>query len=251
MEWSSWHHRKGLGLLDAATHRPLQPTPSSARRRTLAIAGLFALGSVCFGLGSLPPLAAALRDNAAGVFFAGSLLFTGAAFLQFHEAANAGDDIRGQVRTHRLVRRRTESVGWWSATIQLVGTLAFNISTFAAIFDLSTRGEETLVWAPDVIGSICFLVASAAALYEICSRVFCWDPESSNWWVAAVNMAGSIAFGVSAVAARILSTTGEPANIDLVNWATFIGAMLFLVGAVLLPIAVSGSGSARRALPIN
>ena len=245
MEWSSWHHRKALGLLEAATHRPLRRASRSSRVRTLWIAGLFALGSVGFALGSLPPLAAALRDNAAGLFFGASLLFTTAAYMQFHEAANAGDDVNGQQRTHRLARLRTESLGWWATSTQLVGTLAFNISTLAAMVDLSPWREETLVWAPDAVGSICFLVASTAALSEICSRVLCWDPRSSSWWVAAINLAGSLAFGVSAVAARVLPTTGEPANIDRVNSATFIGAALFLAAALLLPAAV-GLSPRRR-----
>ena len=59
-----------------------------------------------------------------------------------------------------------------------------------------------------------------------------------------VNMAGSIAFGVAAVAARYLHTTGELANIELVNLGTFIGAICFLVGAVLLPVE-----SARETAP--
>lgn len=238
VEWSSWHHRKGLGLLDAATRKPLNPSPTSARHRNFWIAGLFMVGSACFAVGSLPPLAAALRNNAAGVFFTGSLLFTAAAYLQFFEAANASPDVDGKRRTHRLLRLRAESVGWWAVTTQLAGTIAFNISTLAAMFDLSVWREQRLIWAPDMIGSICFLVASALVLSEVCTRPVCWAPASIPWWIAAANLAGSIAFGVSALAARILPTTGEPANIDLVNTGTFIGAVLFLVGAALLPTAL-------------
>lgn len=243
VEWSSWHHRKGVGLLDAATRRPLEPAPAGARRRNLSIAALFAVGSICFALGSVPPLAQALRNDAAWLFFAGSILFTSASYLQFNEASNAGPDIEGLRRTHRVVRLRAENIGWWAASIQLVGTVAFNVSTFAATRDLSETREVTLIWAPDVVGSICFLAASALALAEICPRIWCWQPSSLLWWLAAVNMAGSVAFGVSAVAARIVPTTGDVANVSLVNSTTFVGAVLFLIGSILLPLAVSAGGS--------
>ena len=49
-------------------------------------------------------------------------------------------------------------------------------------------------------------------------------------------MAGSVAFGAAAIAARYLHTTGEIANITLVNVGTFVGALCFLAGAVLLPV---------------
>ncbi|MBI2706605.1 MAG: hypothetical protein HYX32_15130 [Actinobacteria bacterium] len=49
---------------------------------------------------------------------------------------------------------------------------------------------------------------------------------------------------MSAIAARYLRTTGEPANIALVNLGTFLGAVCFFVGAALLPVE-----SAQRAAP--
>ena len=50
---------------------------------------------------------------------------------------------------------------------------------------------------------------------------------------------GSIAFGASAIAARYLHSTGEIANITLVNLGTFLGAICFFVGAALLPVESS------------
>jgi hypothetical protein len=49
-----------------------------------------------------------------------------------------------------------------------------------------------------------------------------------------VDLVGSIAFGVSAVASKIVSTTGEPRNILLVNLGTAVGGLCFLVGALFL-----------------
>jgi hypothetical protein len=47
-------------------------------------------------------------------------------------------------------------------------------------------------------------------------------------------MIGTIAFGVSAVAAYVVPESGEPRNAQLVNVGTFVGALGFLIGAFLL-----------------
>lgn len=59
--------------------------------------------------------------------------------------------------------------------------------------------------------------------------------HSLGWKSALVNLAGSAAFGVSAIAARYLSTTGMSADIALINVSTFFGAACFFVGAAMLP----------------
>jgi hypothetical protein len=235
--WSSWHHRRGLGLLESATGRRLHTAPSDATRRSYRIGASFAVGSALFAVGSFAPTATVLAHWGLWVFFLGSIFFTTAAYLQFHEAANAGDDIEGASRTHRPVRWRAESIGWWATAVQLLGTVAFNISTVAAIFATTWSGEVVLVWSPDAVGSICFLVASGLALAETCGRWCCRRLRSVAWWVASVNLAGSVAFGVSAVAARILPDA-LAANPALANGTTFLGAACFLLGAVLLPVAV-------------
>ncbi len=52
--------------------------------------------------------------------------------------------------------------------------------------------------------------------------------------IAGLNMLGSIAFGISAVAAFIVPSTGELLSLPLVNLFTFLGAACFFVGAALL-----------------
>jgi hypothetical protein len=242
--WSSWHHRRGLGLLDGSTGRRVQAAPSEALRRSRWIAALFIGGSAGFALGSVSAVAAALPGNAAWVFFVASLFFTSAAYLQFHEAANAGEDLDGQGRTRVVARRRTELIGWWAAAVQLAGTVAFNVSTMAAVFASARRVAVALVWAPDVVGSVAFLVASGLALAEVGTRPWRASVRSPGWWVAGINLAGSVAFGVSAVAARV-TPVGDVANLALVNATTFVGAVCFLAGAALLPVAVAGFGERR------
>ena len=108
---------------------------------------------------------------------------------------------------------------------QLIGTVWFDISTFSALRELSTRQEEALVWAPDAFGSICFLVASGLALIEICNKLWCWKPKLITWKIAAINMVGSVAFGISAIGAFVLPETGNLNNTTVANSFTFIPAI--------------------------
>ena len=124
--------------------------------------------------------------------------------------------------------------------MQLVGTVAFNVSTFAATRgSLSLGQERELVWAPDVLGSACFLVAGWLAYVEVSPRVLHPPRRDLGLHIATVNLVGSIAFGVSAIAARYPTSTGEPANTDLANTSTLMGAICFFVGAALLPVESS------------
>jgi len=235
VEISAWHQRKGHWLMDRSVEGARGGIQWWApHQRGWWIAVLFVIGSTCFAVGSFPPTASLLGSAAGGVFFVGSIFFTSAAYLQYYEATNAGDALEGHGRTTRLIGIRPQSIGWWAASVQLIGTLWFNISTFNALRDLAARQEEALVWAPDAFGSICFLIASGLALVEVCGKLWCWKPHEIVWKIAALNMVGSIAFGISAVGARIVPSTGELTNATVANSFTFIGAVMFLIGALLL-----------------
>jgi hypothetical protein len=171
VEFAAWHHRKGHGLIDRSARGARRIEWWAPRRRGWWIAALFMIGSACFALGSFPATATWLGASAAYVFFVGSLFFTSAAYLQYYEATNEGEALDGTGRTHRLVGIRATSLGWWATAIQLVGTLAFNVSTFSPLLDLSVLQEEVLVWAPDMIGSACFLVASTLVIMETHDRI--------------------------------------------------------------------------------
>ena len=49
-----------------------------------------------------------------------------------------------------------------------------------------------------------------------------------------INLAGSIAFGVSAVAGYIVPATGDYLDLAAANVSTVVGALCFLAGALLL-----------------
>jgi hypothetical protein len=234
--FTAWRHRKGHGLLERDAPERIRGIPWWApQHRGWWIAVLFMIGSLCFALGSVPSFAEAVGGFDVWVFFIGSLFFTSAAYLQFFEASNEGDDIRGAARTRRPLGLRLASLGWWAAMTQLLGTLWFNLTTFAGTREtLDLAQQERLVWAPDAIGSILFLVASTFAVLEVRDGLQRgWRPslESAIAWV---NMAGSIAFGISAIAAFIDPVDGELLNVAAANAFTFLGAVFFFVGAAML-----------------
>jgi hypothetical protein len=198
-------------------------------RLTVTMAWLFAIGSTCFALGSLPlyfeNVGAAIT---ATTFFVGSLFFTSAGYLQYYLSINIG----GQRRFLSLRNLTPDAV---ASGIQSIGTLFFNVSTGAALLsNLSVQQEDRLIWAPDLFGSIAFLISSAIAFglaRRLSTKV---EGRRAIWWEGAVNLAGSVAFGLSAIAALVLPTTGEPLNLAIVNAGTFVGAVCFLVGAIIV-----------------
>ena len=201
-------------------------------RKDWWIGVLFAAGSVCFAVASFASQWASAPRPAIGVtFFVGSIAFTAASYLAL-TATPPGPWRRGD----RL-----------AALIQLAGTLFFNVSTFAGMQNgFDTHETNLRVWAPDAFGSICFLAASELALAGVCGRWICWRTRSRDWRIAALNMVGSVAFGVAAVTSLIEPSTSEPVSAAISNAGTTSGALCFLAGALML---LPGAAGAKPATP--
>ena len=232
--WSSRLHRKQAGAFDIGRGS----TWWAPRALGWWIGVLFAIGAACFTIGPFPGYADAVGARADAItFFVGSIFFTSAAFLQYVQAVNAPRDLVMPLRRQRLTFWAWEPgrIDWESTAVQFVGTVFFNGTTFAAIdATLSTQQATRVVWVPDAAGSVCFLVASWLAWTEVAHGSWAWAPRSLSWWISGLNMLGSIAFGVSAVAAFYVPTTGDMLNTRLVNLGTAIGGVCFFAGAVLL-----------------
>ncbi len=227
--WDS-RRRKHLGRGSAAGSTWWAP-----RARGWWIAVLVAIGSLLFALGAVPGYV-----NAAGTrwdtvtFFAGSLFFTCAAFLTYREAVDAAPQPPHRTR-RRFFVYQPGRIDWWATAVQLAGTLYFNVSTGVAMqANLAAQAAHRHVWRPDAVGSACFLVASALAWFEVCHGWAAWRPRSWAWWITLVNLLGSVAFGVSAVAGYISPATGQLRNAERANLGTLAGAVCFLIGALLL-----------------
>jgi YrhK-like protein len=184
------------------------------------IAAGFAVGSLCFFIGPFPGVVQLIGSGPdAALFFIGSIFFTFAAGLEIRQA------------TLRRGARFGTDATWWSAAIQFIGTLLFNLSTFDAMqTGLSSSQEDRVIWAPDAFGSAAFLISGVLA-YRVASRGGAHDRE---WRMAAVNLLGCILFGISAVASYVVPDTGSIIDLAAANWGTSLGAACFLIGAVLL-----------------
>ena len=184
------------------------------------IAAGFALGSLCFIVGPFPGVVQLVGPGAdAVIFFAGSILFTFAASVELRQA------------TLRRGARFGADATWWSAAVQWIGTLLFNLDTYDAMrTGLSSHQEDRLIWTPDLIGSVCFLVSGALA-YRVATR---GAHRGRGWHMAVINLAGCVLFMVSAVASYVVPDTGSILALAAANWTTSLGAACFLICAVLL-----------------
>jgi hypothetical protein len=212
-----------------------------ARRLTWWIGILFAVGASCFFVGALPGFVELVGSAVDGItFFVGSIFFTTAAALQLMESSNPERAPGARLRPIAFLPR---SADWWSSAIQFAGTLLFNVSTFRAMYTgLEDVAYDKLVWSPDALGSICFLVSGALACAIVRGR-----RRDRPWWVAWINFAGCVAFGISAVAGYVVPETGSAIDLAAANAFTSLGGLCFLIGALLLlpePPAVQGAGAA-------
>lgn len=185
---------------------------------------LFMIGSTLFGVGTAPGFAAFANATVTNVLcFVGSWFFTLGATVQF---------LLCKPPTHHLWTQRTKRAEWLSALVQLVGTVLFNISTGSALVATHVDAERGLVWAPNAEGSIAFLVSGALAVFAVSITAGVTELKSRDWQAAWLNMAGCLAFGVSAVAAFI-RRDGVTEDAVLANFGTFVGAVCFLLAAYL------------------
>ena len=182
----------------------------------------FATGSLCFFIGPFPGYAELVGDGGDAVtFFVGSIFFTAGGALQ---SALAFPE-RGLSAPGRAA--------WWAAIVQSAGTLFFNVTTYQAMYTaLSSAEYNKLVWRPDALGSVCFLVSGVIA-YRASPRNG-WRPARGfrGWWEPAINLLGCVFFGISAIAGYIVPSTGSMLDLAAANWNTSLGAACFLTCAL-------------------
>ncbi|MGE2730859.1 hypothetical protein ACQI4F_15375 [Mycolicibacterium vaccae] len=186
---------------------------------------LFAVGSVLFAVATAPGFPAVVGAGAVNAAcFAGSWFFTAAAGLQL-----AGTDPEDRLE-------------WSSGAAQLVGALLYNLSTGSAVWAHAVSEERRYVWAPDAFGSAAFLVSGVLAMVAVIGATGVVALRSRRWHAATLNLAGCVAFGVSAMVVFVRQV-GVTEDERLANLGTFVGALCFLVAALLtLPRSARRTG---------
>lgn len=193
----------------------------------------FGVGSALFMLGAVPFYAEAVSPVwDAATFFLGSIFFTLGGAIQLALSGR---------RVPRGGTNRPDTLDWWSAAIQSAGTVFFNVSTADAL--INALNPDTVVqsgWRPDALGSIAFLVSGVLAVIATTERDRLWDPHARTWRCTWFGMAGCVLFGLSAIGAYVIPTTGSLVSLFWANFGTFTGAACFLTAAVLSRRAVDG-----------
>jgi hypothetical protein len=189
---------------------------------TRAMGAFFLVGSICFLVGPLNLYANAFGSYTdALTFFIGSILFTLGGATQCLLAAPERPD------------RPTGLAGWRTAWVQSVGTLLFNLMTFASITVAATdHTYNTVVWGPNALGSACFLISGMIFYVSSPRRGLLPRFDHEGWWEAAVNLLGCVLFGISALTSFATGHAGALISTGITNWTTTFGAACFLTCAL-------------------
>lgn len=196
----------------------------------------FAVGSALFALGvplsltSLPPVVSAWT------YVAGSVFFTAAATLQFLTSRTHLAPEAEPARRVLAVLARPRTLDWTASAVQLVGTVAFNVTTVRAAIQLQGDAavSTSAVWRPDAFGSVLFLVSSALAMAPEIRWRRHRHARDRSWAIATLNLVGSVFFGLSAIGAYTPAGSSSVLSEAWSNTGTLLGALCFLVGGLLL-----------------
>lgn len=193
----------------------------------------FVLGGSLFCAGALLAQAHVGGPRlAAAVFLAGGVFFTTGGYSSVLLVANAGGE------EWRWWSTEPTRLDWASAVTLFVGTLYFGGSLLAALIgDLTTAQEHRLVWSPEVVGCVLFLVSGHLALLGLRRRRRGEEVSRLDWWIAISNQVGSVLFMAAAIAAFVRPTTGDELAVGIANWSTFAGAACFAAAGVMQEFA--------------
>ncbi|MFH8626371.1 hypothetical protein ACH4A8_31570 [Streptomyces vietnamensis] len=216
------------------------PVLARLRRLNAVAATAFIIGGALFAAGAaVAQFGSGDATTCASIYFAGGLFFNTGGYLSLLQVVNAPRHVPGGEGA--LVARRWRwwsyepmRVDWLSAFVLFAGTLVFAVDLLDSFLQgLTVQQINRLIWAPDVIGCVLFLISGHLAFVEICHGRPCIRQRNLGWWIVAVNQLGSVLFMVSALAAYTRPATGSLINADIANWGTLTGALCFSAGGIL------------------
>ncbi|MEU2236083.1 hypothetical protein [Streptomyces vietnamensis] len=216
------------------------PVLARLRRLNAVASTAFIIGGALFAAGAaVAQFGSGDATTCASIYFAGGLFFNTGGYLSLLQVVNAPRHVPGGEGA--LVARRWRwwsyepmRVDWLSAFVLFAGTLVFAVDLLDSFLQgLTVQQINRLIWAPDVIGCVLFLISGHLAFVEICHGRPCIRQRNLGWWIVAVNQLGSVLFMVSALAAYTRPATGSLINADIANWGTLTGALCFSAGGIL------------------
>ena len=241
--WESRQARKRgfIEIVRDGVAERIRVRPAHAVRlaRCNAVSGFsFFLGGALFTLGAvLSQLASAGETTVDWTFLIGGFFFSTGAYAGLVQAINSprsvGADGALEERRWRWWAYEPSRTGWLTAFVLFAGTLAFAVSLIDAFLtDLAQPQLDRLIWAPEMVGCVLFLISGHIAIIEVCHGRFRLLPRSLAWWLVTVNQLGSWLFLLSGLAAFVRPATGTVINVAVINWGTALGAACFSAAGV-------------------
>lgn len=241
--WESRQARKRgfVEILRNGVAERIRVRPAHAVRlgRCNTVSGVsFILGGALFTLGAmLSQLSVAGLTTVDWTFLIGGFFFSTGAYAALVQEINSprrvGADGGLQQERWRWWSYEPQRPGWLSAFVLLCGTLAFAVSLLDAFLTALTQPQlDRLVWAPEMVGCVLFLVSGHIAIIEVCHGRFRPIPRSLGWWIVTVNQVGSWLFLLSGLAAFVRPATGDVISVAIINGGTALGAACFSAAGV-------------------
>ncbi|MFE7381592.1 hypothetical protein ACFU9F_14605 [Streptomyces zhihengii] len=214
--------------------------PTLARLRALnsVAAVTFTVGGLLFAAGAALAIADAESTAVTVAYFAGGLFFNTGGYASLLQAVNAPRRPAGGDRLEPTAWRwwsyEPMRIDWLGTFLLFAGTLVFGVNLLDSFLQgLSTQQAARLVWAPDVIGCVLFLISGQLALAEVCHGPGGVRPHDLGWWITAVNLAGSALFMIAALADLVTPGEDVPASLAVCDAGTLAGALCFAAAGVL------------------
>jgi hypothetical protein len=200
----------------------------SSRRSALVnavAATAFLIGGSLFALGAALAQAGVNPTACATIYLVGGVFFSTGGYTSVLQVVNEpGAEGTPPVRW-RWWSREPDRLQWLSAVVLFAGTINL-VDSFIA--ELTPAAFDRLVWSPDMIGCMLFLISGHLAMAGIAGRFWhIWHRRDLGWWIIAVNQLGSVLFMVSAVATFVRPSSGDMLATGIANWGTLTGALCF------------------------
>lgn len=239
--------RRGLrkrGLAAAADGGTVAARADRATARRLRLLNAVAATAFAIG-GSLFVAGAVLAQGdiggprlSAAVYLLGGVFFTSGGYASVLQVINAprvvGADGTLRAGAWRWIALEPGRLDWSSAFALFVGTLFFGASLLDALIgDLSAAQTDRLVWSPEFVGCLLFLLSGHLALTEMHRDRPRGRRADLGWWIVVVNQLGSALFLVAAIAAFVRPASGDEVAVAVANWGTMTGALCFAVAGVM------------------
>jgi hypothetical protein len=123
--------------------------------------------------------------------------------------------------------REPRNYDYLAAAVLFVGTLVFAVNLVDSLLgELTPTQYARLVWNPDIIGCLLFLISGHLAMVDISGSWWKVRGEGLGWWIVAINQIGSVLFMVAAVASFVRAD-GDMIAVGIANWGTLTGALCF------------------------